>query len=400
MQNFLQKITCTLAIRRSKAKLQSVPYGNIVIQVVIDGEADRIPLSINWPLDKFNKKTGQLLPRFKDDEEEAHRQNLLCQNELGKASKLALQYYTAEKIVAHKEFKQSLNRFASREDVLIYMQEKGPYLVREGLVSGATGKKYVTCLNRLEKYFESADRWRFNTVKLENILKFDSWIRRQPEWGHNTACATMRVLHKFFKCATADGIPFNDPMDSYAMPEFADGIRDIPTPTEYKTLLNAYKNGNLTEHEKDVVLRYLLSCNSGLRKSDIEQLDTRLHIKGNVLRLTMHKTARFGKAVEYQPPAYFFELIGKRKGKLFAPMESALLNKTLRKVFERNGGETYLKFHSGRDFFASRVIESNGNIKDLQDILGHGNIKYTMIYVKMGRRTKDAVMKTFNQINN
>ncbi|MBC8053728.1 MAG: tyrosine-type recombinase/integrase [Sphingobacteriaceae bacterium] len=397
MQNFTQQISCQLRIRKSKAKHADTPLGNVVIQVMIDGNADRVPLNLNWPIDKFDKNTESLLPRYDGDEQEAHRKNLYCKNELGKASKLCLQYYASEKTVTHKEFKKALLRYSSREDVLSYMEEKKISLVADRLVTEDTGKKYITCLKRLDEYM-GTQRWRFNTLKYEDIQKFDSWIRRDPRWGHNTVCGTMRVLHKFFECAIADAIPFNNPMEKYSMPEFAEGVREIPTPAEYKILKEAYANGNLTFFEKDVLLRYLLSCNSGLRKSDIEQLDTRIHLKGNVLRLSMFKTRRYGKVVEFMVPKYFTELIGSRRGKLFKPMESAIYNKILRRIFYDAGGSTYLKFHSGRDFFGTNYIELGGNIKDLQEILGHGNIKYTLIYLKMSRRTKDNIIALFDTL--
>lgn len=370
--------------------------GNIFLQIVIDGEAARHPLSINWPMNKFCNQTNRLLPRFEPDEE-CYQHNLMIENELSRANRLKLEYYVSQKKTDQKHFKNALNRYASRENVLDYMYGKKIELVSNGLVDGETGKKYITCLNRLKEYSKAAP-WKFNSLKLEDILKFDSWMRRDPNWSHNTVCATMRVLHKFFACARLDSIPFDDPMTGYKMPGFTDGVREILEEHEISILKLYHQNATLTDHEQDILTRYLFSCFTGLRKSDIEQFDTRIHLRRNVIRLDMFKTRRYGKTVEFVLPNYVLTLIGKKRGRLFPAMESSLLNKTLRKLVARAGIDKYLKFHSGRDTFATTYLILGGNLADLKDILGHSSIKTTEIYLKMTSRTKNNIMAKFDDL--
>ncbi|HWK58750.1 MAG TPA: site-specific integrase [Parapedobacter sp.] len=393
MSFYQQKISVKIRMRaRANAK-----NGTVFVQLIIDGESKRYPLGITWPKHLFDKEGEKLLPRQKDDTL-CYQHNLVLQNELAKWNRLILRYYVAEHSASHDDFKRALKLFNSREDVIGYFRVIASLLGAEKVLDGETIKRHETMFRRTEKYFkEKGTRWQFNTVQPIDMLNIEAWIRERL--SHNTTCAHMRVLHKYFGIAADDGVIIHDPMSSYKMPAFHDGVRDALEIDEIKQLKNYYDEGDLTEFEADILRRYLICCYTGLRKSDIEQLDPRFHIRnGNVLRLHMFKTRRYGKVVEFTMSKTATALIGKKRARLFPFVESGLLCKTLRRIAERAGIDKYLKFHSGRDSFATAYLELGGNIKDLQEILGHSSIKYTEIYLKMTSRTKSNIMSKFDAI--
>ncbi len=372
------------------------PNGNLFVQLIIDGVSQRYPLGITWPTKLFDKEGEKLLPRQKGDEL-CYQHNLMIQNELAKWNKLILRYYVSEHTATHDDFKRVLKLYTSRHDVIGYFRVIASLLEVEKIVDKETAKKYNTAFNRMEQYFKIQPRWQFNTVQLFEIQQLENWITETL--AHNTMCGHMRVLHKFFGIAADDGLMIYNPMDKYKMPSFQDGVRDIIEIHEIKQLKEFYDTAVLSDHERDVLRRYLISCYTGLRKSDIEQLDPRFHIRnGNVLRLHMFKTRRYGKSVEFTMSRTATELIGKKRALLFPFMESALLCKTLRRLVKKAGIEKYILFRSGRDSFATAYLELGGNIKDLQEILGHGSVRYTEIYLKMTSRTKSNIMSKFDTI--
>lgn len=393
MSYYQQKISVKI---RMRARANAV-NGNLFVQLIIDGEPKRFPLGITWAKDKFDKSSETLLPRHKGDEL-CYQHNITIKNEVAKWNRLIMRYYVSERNASHDDFKRTLKLFNSREDVLGYFRLTATLLETEKILDPETIKRHRTIFARMDKYFdEGRERWQFNTVQPLDILQVESWVREHL--SHNTTCTHMRVLHKYFGIAKEDGVIIHDPFAKYKMPTFQDGVRDIVEIPELRILKDYYYSGQLTELESDVLRRYLISCYTGLRKSDIEQLDPRFHIRnGNVLRLSMLKTRRYGKVVEFTMSKTAAELIGKKRQRLFPPMESALLGKTLRRVIERAGLDKYLKFRSGRDTFATAYLELGGNIRDLQEILGHSSIKYTEIYLKMTSRTKSNTISKFDTI--
>jgi integrase/recombinase XerD len=415
-----QKISCLARIRPGETSNSFGIVGSVIIQVTIDSKPDRIPISMAWPVNCFDEDKEILTPRYQNDEE-CYQNNLVLSMEKLKAQRLSLELYVAGIQVTTKEFKRRFNSFKSREDFIDYMLAKRLELFQSGEVSEGTYKKYLTVIHRLQdfctggkKEYSKHDLWKFNTVGYNNVKNFEIWLINKKDamgksLGHNTMVGTIKIIHKFFNCAKLDGINFKDPMDGYPIPSFTPGVREALNLEELKALKQFYLNGGFSEHEKDVLERYLVSCFTGLRKSDIEQLDTRIHIRSGRLRLKMIKTRKYNKDVEFKLPDFVLQIIGNRRGRLFLPMESALLNKTLRKMIDRMNSESlhiegaviiekYLKFHSGRDTFATNFLRLRGMLAVLKDILGHSTITMTEIYVKMAFDEADETMDQFNTI--
>ncbi|MGJ1424568.1 tyrosine-type recombinase/integrase [Sphingobacterium spiritivorum] len=381
---------------RHKVSRKTAKKGAIVLQVTIDGTMERIPLEISWPTGYFDDDTELLKPRFANDEL-CIQNNFKIRNEKSKAEKLHFRLYALGSTINHELVRKELGKKISRDDVIQNFRYEANELFDKQIAKPRTYKNYTTVFNRMDRYFETKPRWKFNNLNLTDLLELEVWIRENL--SHNSVAGTMRVLHKFMKISKKNGLLAIDPFDEYKMPGFNEGIREPLEPIELKTMTNFYFNGNLTTFESDVLRRYLISCYTGLRKSDIEQLDPRFHIRnGNILRLHMFKTRKYGKIVEFNMPQIAEKLIGKKRGQLFPEVESGLLCKTLRTIAFKAGIYKYMKFHSGRDTFASIYLELNGNVVDLQEILGHSDLKTTMIYIKMKARTKNVIMAKFDNL--
>lgn len=406
-----QKISCQVRIRPGESKSTYGQIGSVYIQVVVESLPDRIPIGISWPVQYFDLVKERLLPRFENDEE-CYQNNLLISAEMGKANRLSIELYVASISITAKEFKKRFKRFASREDILDYIIARRDELYNLGEIAKGTYVKYLTVIHRLQEYqsggkveYSAKDLWKFNTIGYNQIKGFEIWMYDKKGLAHNTMAGTMKIIHKFLSCARKDGIVFDDPMKDYKVPRFSDGVRDALDLDELKALKRFYQNGTFTPHEKDVLDRYLISCFTGLRKSDIEQLDTRIHIRNKRLCLKMLKTRRYDKMVEFKLPSFVLEIIGNRRGRIFLPMESALLNKTLRRLIaqvknveQEPAINKYVKFHSGRDTFATNFLRLGGMLIVLKDILGHSSIKMTEIYLKMSNDDSDKTMDAFDKL--
>lgn len=408
-----QKISCLARIRPGEAKDSFGQTGSVYIQVVIDSVPDRIPLGIFWPVAFFDTAKEQLIERFEGDEV-CYQQNLILESELLKASRLRLELYAAGTIVTANQFKAMFQRATSREDFIDFMIAKRKQLFRDGEISEPTYKNYWSAIQRVQEFAGSKysagrwDQWKFNTLTPNHIVKLEHWQVNVRNYAYNTMCGTMRVVHKMLGQAVKDGIVFADPAKEYKMPSYADGVRETLDLQELAALKKHYLEGVHSNHERDVLERYLVSCFTGLRKSDVEQLDTRIHIANGRLRLTMLKTRKYGKSVEFKLPAIVMQIIGKRRGLLFPFEESALINKTLRRIIEdmnsinrERGGvviDKYIQYRSGRDTFATNFLRLGGMLVALKDILGHSSIKMTEIYVKMSSTDSDEAMGRFDDL--
>ena len=100
-----------------------------------------------------------------------------------------------------------------------------------------------------------------------------------------------------------------------------------------------------------------------------------------VIKLDGNNVIRMeGKPVKYQNPAseYVFTYKGRRV-------------KNIKKAFKtsmKNAGITDFRFHDLRHTFASQVIMRGGDLKDVQELLGHKSISMTLRYSHLSQEHK------------
>ncbi|MER3364108.1 MULTISPECIES: site-specific integrase [unclassified Providencia] len=152
---------------------------------------------------------------------------------------------------------------------------------------------------------------------------------------------------------------------------------------EIKVLLDA-----LAESKSDSVLIIAKICfSTGARWSEAENLESS---QVTPYRIT-YKNTKSKKVRTVPISKELYHEIPKKRGKLFTPC---------RKTFERTVNKVGIELPEGqcthvlRHTFASHFMMNGGNILVLRDILGHSDIKMTMIYAHFApSHLEDAVTK-------
>jgi integrase len=108
-----------------------------------------------------------------------------------------------------------------------------------------------------------------------------------------------------------------------------------------------------------------------------------------VIKLDRNNVIRWeGNPIEGQNSAseYVFTYKGKRV-------------KNIKKVFKtalKNAGITDFRFHDLRHTFASQVIMRGGDLKDVQELLGHKSISMTLRYSHLSQEHKKRAVNLLN----
>lgn len=154
-------------------------------------------------------------------------------------------------------------------------------------------------------------------------------------------------------------------------------------PKEIKILLEALENTS----NKSTLIVAKICLATGARWSEAENLEGS---QVTPYRITFNKTK--SKKVRTVPISKeLYEEIPKKRGRLFTPC---------RKNFERIVNKSGIELPEGqcthvlRHTFASHFMMNGGNILVLRDILGHSDIKMTMVYAHFApSHLEDAVTK-------
>jgi integrase len=124
---------------------------------------------------------------------------------------------------------------------------------------------------------------------------------------------------------------------------------------------------------------FLFSCFTGLRISDIKRLEWK-NIQKDVIMFQQKKTREYNRvplseqALKYLPPV-------KTEGLVFEFCEQPIyfLNIWARKA----GINKHITFHTARHTFATLAFANGADIYTVSKLLGHTDLKSTLVYAKM-----------------
>ncbi|MFA8436779.1 MAG: site-specific integrase [Marinifilaceae bacterium] len=218
--------------------------------------------------------------------------------------------------------------------------------------------------------------------ELKYYLEHSAKGRGGRPLSKNTCVSYYRKVVATLRQAVREGIIYKNPVDMVAGIRETEPHREFLTQKELQAAQAAYCDNPVLKSA------FLFGCLTGLRHSDI-------------LKLTWQEVQQYGpdkyrirfkqkktKSRETLPiPKDAYRLMGERR----SPAEKVFLgltysdhnNHILQKWMIRAGIERHITFHASRHSFAVLQLESGTDIFTLKELLGHKDIKSTLVYAKI-----------------
>lgn len=242
-------------------------------------------------------------------------------------------------------------------------------------LSPRTIKSYTICTKKIHKFFKKP----LNTISEENFKKFLETMADK-----NYSPYTLNLYHATLKYIFTN--IYKQPF-KFKFP-YAKRHKKLPIVLSRKEINKILKTITNPKHK----LLISLSYGAGLRVSevinlkveDIDLLELTIHIKSakgkkdriSIIPKTL-KTGLQNQMVGKKTGEYVFESI--RRGKLTSRTAQIIFSKALKKV----GIKKNATFHSLRHSFATHLLENGVDVRYVQELLGHSNIRTTQMYTKV-----------------
>lgn len=240
--------------------------------------------------------------------------------------------------------------------------------------SRSTTQSYLHCLNEYF-YFKKVN---IENLEVDNIKQF--LLQKHDKYSPQTTNLYLNAI-KFFYHQT---LKLNFPIPI----RFAKRNKSIPivlSPEEIKLLINQTPNA---KHQ----LLLSLSYGAGLRVSEVIDLKVKdLDFANNFIHVKEAKNKK--DRITLLPEKLIDHLKNIIAGKqaddavFHSDHGGKLSARTAQKIFEISWRKTGIKkdatFHSLRHSFATHLLENGVDIRYIQSLLGHANIRTTQIYTKV-----------------
>ncbi len=356
------KLTSKIIIKKDYQRVDGTCA--LFLQIYLNGERRRLPLGISVPLKNFNEKK-QRVNNNKDF-------NLLIEKALSDIHQIELAYRLRNQILTIDTLIKEYENPSPRIDFLKFYEVE--LINQKKIIKKSSWRQQNSVLNKLKNW---KHKILFQDITEQLIKELNYYLINELGNAKLTTSTTLKNFKKYLHIANKRGI--------YSPLRFSDikvphprGQRTYLTIDEVKRLIVFYESIFINEVYKNVLARFLFSCFTGLRISDIKNISAE-NIIDNTLVFTAVKTGKFQRIKLNNNSMKFIDISEKE---LFTGDYSEQhINRILKEIAKVVGIKKNISFHVSRHTFATMFLLKGGNVVVLQRALGHSNINDTMIYV-------------------
>ncbi len=266
------------------------------------------------------------------------------------------------------------------------------YLVRERGLSEHTIAAYRRDLDQLYLFIEERGIEDWNAVTISVARQFPALLHRRGM----AASSIQRMLsaaRSFYRFLVSAEAAQNNPFDAVQAPKSAKKLPTTLSVDELSQLLNAHDGTPISVRDRAMLE---LFYSSGLRLSELTALEhdgidfsmqqVRVTGKGNKERIVPVGRKAIAAIKDWLLIRSDMAADGEaamfvnQKGRRLSPRG---IQYRLENWANKNGLGRHLHPHMLRHSFASHVLESSGDLRAVQEMLGHSDISTTQIYTHL-----------------
>lgn len=269
------------------------------------------------------------------------------------------------------------------------------------LLKRGTRKEHLYTYNMLVEF---RNEILFSEINLTIVHEFDRFLKLEKGLMQNTVHKHHQHINRFLRLASIKGIflESRNPYLNFKSKKEASDRLNL-SPTELKKL----EGLNITAGYPELQLTldiFLFSCYTGLRFSDVETLEKSHLVNGIEGICIVKKMEKVPKPItlplnllfEGKPLAILNKYVSEGKTKVFPSMSNQYANRCLKILAGMAGIDMRLTFHISRHTFGSLLADITQNPYLIMDLMGHSDIKTSMIYI---HRSQERINKQLRGVN-
>lgn len=238
-----------------------------------------------------------------------------------------------------------------------------------------THKNHTSVLNKLMEFSKEIPFHKIDESFFANYKKWCTEVKKNKPITYNS---DVKTIKKYLNIADEKGIVLN--INLKKLKVNVTSQKRIYLYKEEVSKLKKYYFSEFINPSHIIPLgTFLIACYTGMRISDLQEI-TRKELMSNIFNFTQQKSENFqsmranSEAIEILE---HFDLLFEKK------MCEQKINQNLKSVARICKIDKNITMHVARHTFATTYIRNGGNVMKLQKLLGHSQIKHTLVYVHL-----------------
>ena len=292
---------------------------------------------------------------------------------------------------------------ATKGNFLEYCSKINDNEYQSGIIKLASWKKYRSMIFTIDRYCtENHISLTYDKLTAEFVTGLHQYLSQK--YAPSFLNRTFTNLKKFTDKAIDDGLVTGNPFGKYKRVKERPSERTSLSDDELKRLESLDRNllKAIDYNLEHILDRFLFSCYTGLRISDSQRLTAKSFMQssyGLTLDIVTEKGA--GKRViipldlmfDGKATAIANKYLAQNLPHLFPQFSDQKINAKLKILAGLAQIKIALTFHTARHTCATMLAEKTGNPFVIMQILGHSDIKTSMIYIHNSTSAVAGVLK-------
>jgi integrase len=370
----------------------------IYLRITINRKVQKIALGISTKFDSWDKKNCKI----KKSDIQHLSKNLTLTSHFKKAEDILFKYRIEQKPLTFRDFhfhfsqnsvsnKYSFTDFVLKEIESDY-KKNGSY---------ETFRTRKTLINKL-KDFAKGDV-KFADINYDFLVKFENYMASELNNNQTTRARMFTIIKAMINRAIKLDLIKESPFIKFKFKAKLSN-REFLSTDEVNRLEDLLHNPQSQNKVKSVLKPFLFSCYTEIRYRDIVNLKfkhVREYYNSNeikkALNFTMHKTKDI---IEIPLGKKASSLIREKtfdEDKLFRVFTNQYLNRSLKEAMLLANINKKICFHCARHTFATLILSNGTPIETVSKLLGHKDLKTTLIYAKILPKSKEDAITRLDQ---
>lgn len=322
--------------------------------------------------------------------------NLILENILSRVNNVFVKYRLKDKKMTRDMFLRAYSRPTDYDtffDFVVTYQRKCA-----ARMEMSTLMTHRTVMNKLKEYNE---RLTFDDITREWLDDYFIYLKKELDNNDNTAYKNMSVLKKYVRAAYKAGYMDENPFEEWSIKRGTASCVYL-TEEELNRLVILYNTGELEYKYHKTLEFFLFMCFSSLHVGDTMRLkleqfseDTFTYFR---MKLKNSKPEPIQIPISEPLRKLLYNIAGtRRKGPLFEVTQTEqAMNRNLKTIAEIAEINKNLTHKVGRHTFATIFLKNTKDLATLKELLGHTDIKETLVYAHVMNESKEEGMRCFN----
>ena len=360
----------------------------IQVAVYVSSTKIRIPTKVKVSCANWDAKKGRVRGNSKDVSD----QNLIIEKIRARANDVLVKARLRDEKLTKESFLRyyhSPKDFDSFHDFMVYYYNKVSRLRED-----ATLTTYRTIMKKVQRF---APDMSFQEVTYDFCMRFVAHLRRSG-LSETTVWKDVKTFKVFVEAAKREGYIERTTFDNVRVKKPKSEVVYLDE-GEFRRLIELYESGRLSDARQNVLRFFLFMAVTSPHVGDAKELRIEQFRNGE-LRYQRRKT-RKNVTVPMSVLAteiYEYYRAGRSRGQLFTNLPSEQkINKHLKEIADIAKIQKKISCKTARHTFATIFYRHTKDLYALKEILGHSDLKDTMVYAHLLDEAKVEGMKVFDQ---